>query len=167
MIDEVIWNLGGTGSVSYENINVWQYYNLERSNQIGKICISGLGCNDNISRTLNWKGKVGLMYPSDYGYASNGGDICRSAALFHWNANEYLQSKENELFKQATAWTIMPYSHALYAYHAVNIDRLGRVNNDFAGSQVAIFPSIYLKSDVKILNGSGTYDSPYVLVYTS
>ena len=168
MIDEVTWNLGGTGSVSYENINVWQYYNLERSNQTGKICTSGLGCNDNISRTLSWKGKVGLMYPSDYGYASNGGDICRSTALFQWNANEYLQCKENDwLFKQATAWTIMPYSHALYAYHAVNIDRLGRVNNDFVGSQVAIFPSIYLKSDVKILNGSGTYDSPYVLVYTS
>lgn len=42
------------------------------------MCTSGNYCNDcnePAEFSLSWKGLVGLMYPSDYGYATSGGSI--------------------------------------------------------------------------------------------
>ena len=50
---------------------------------------SGVMCYDNVTCTTTWNGYVGLMYPSDYGYASSGGttanrETCLNRTLFRW-----------------------------------------------------------------------------------
>ena len=55
MIESVVWNLGGTSSISSATADT--FYTAER----GTTVYSG--------RPTKWTGKVGLMYPSDYGYA--------------------------------------------------------------------------------------------------
>ena len=75
MIDQVTWNTGSNDGTKLgsNNINTNDAYNLERSNHTGKICTSSEYCNDSTERTTSWTGQVGLMYPSDYGYATSGG----------------------------------------------------------------------------------------------
>ena len=73
MIDMITWNTGSGGNL-YHSINTNMFYNLERSNYIGKVCSSLNSCNDNVERNITWTGQIGLMYPSDYGYATSGGD---------------------------------------------------------------------------------------------
>ena len=75
MIEEVIWNTGTadtTGWSSYLPI----IYKWERSGGNGRAGCSNTtgGCSDTVQRTTTWRGKVGLMYPSDFGYATDGGD---------------------------------------------------------------------------------------------
>ena len=51
-------------------------------------------------RSTNWTGKVGLMYPSDFGYATSGGNrenkaSCMEKELFHWYENNYTDCSNN------------------------------------------------------------------------
>ncbi len=54
MIDTVTWNTGSNDGInySYTNINANTFYNLERSNNTGKICRSSQNCNDTVERTF-------------------------------------------------------------------------------------------------------------------
>ena len=60
MIGNAKWNLGGTAIYTSKLASHW--YTYERGTDV----YSG--------RPTEWIGKVGLMYPSDYGYATSGGD---------------------------------------------------------------------------------------------
>ena len=62
LIGDSYWNLGGTASyLSASNGLACHFYGYER----GTTVYSG--------RPTYWVGKIGLMYPSDYGYATGGG----------------------------------------------------------------------------------------------
>ena len=74
MIESVVWNTGGV--IWADPLTVQSVYSQERGT-IGKICTSDetdsngvLVCNDTVARTTTWIGAVGLVYISDYGYAS-------------------------------------------------------------------------------------------------
>src|SRR5699024_3350454 len=58
MISNAKWNLGGVSSSSKISSS---FYTSER----GTTVYAG--------RPTDWIGKIGLMYPSDYGYATSGG----------------------------------------------------------------------------------------------
>ena len=71
MVEEVTWNTGTifndiTNDVE-EEVTPIKIYEYERSKNDGKHCESGESdeCNDEVERTYTWKGKVGLMYPSE------------------------------------------------------------------------------------------------------
>ncbi len=77
MIESTTWHLGsqGTNNVTTSGNGLGtaeKFYEYERSSNTGKICTSGTGCNDSVERTTEWEGYVGLMSPSDYGYAVGG-----------------------------------------------------------------------------------------------
>ena len=77
LISDVVWNTGSQGTNDWSSASgglTKHFYAYERSSNTGKICSSGNYCNDTVERTTKWTGKVGLMYPSDYGYATSGGD---------------------------------------------------------------------------------------------
>ena len=71
MIGDAVWYLGGTSNyTSASNGLTSHWYSYER----GITVYSG--------RSTSWTGKVGLMYPSDYGYATSGGTTTdRNACL--------------------------------------------------------------------------------------
>ena len=75
IIGSVSWNIGAIDSLEQTPNSL---YNNEIGTKIYKTCTSGNYCNDcnePAEFSLSWKGLVGLMYPSDYGYATSGGSI--------------------------------------------------------------------------------------------
>ena len=169
MIDNVMWNTGTNdgATYTYNNIITSKFYELERSSNTGKICSSGTYCNDIVERTTMWQGKVGLIYPSDYGYATSGGNIntrtnCLASTLFGWNeANE---CKLNSWIYSGEAYylTIMSYASPsmMFSVLGLGMGYIGWNEADVGGS---VRPVIYLKPNVKITNGEGTKAEPYEL----
>ena len=149
MIEEVVWN---TGAITYAStIPVETAYNAERGTTTGKICSSGIYCNDSVTRTTTWQGKVGLIYPSDYGYASTD-TSCRANIYDTLN----LPCKNtNWLNSGSTYWTVSPVAGSSYANNAWFV-LSGDVAYAYAWNGVGVRPAIYLKSDVSITSGDGS-----------
>jgi hypothetical protein len=106
------------------------------------------------------------MYPSDFGYATSGGDtgrdICLTYTLGNWS--NYSDCDDNNfLFFSFGTWTLTPYSnssvHLFFIYGNGSIHSL----NDGASNTANIYPSLYLKSNTQILSGSGTNDDPFII----
>ena len=173
LIDNVLWNIGGNGTNDYYSAKSGlskHFYNLERSDNTGKICTSGTKCNDIIERTVTWIGKVGLIYPSDYGYATSGGsantrEICLNKELVKWIDN-YNDCKSNSWIATPNSkHTISPYAY--YANNSFVCIVSGNVSSSFYGGGAygngSVYPVVYLVSNVKVLWGEGTKENPYEL----
>ena len=167
LIDEALWNTGSNGAeTEYRAITTSKFYELERSNNTGKICASGQYCNDPLGRTTAWVGKVGLMYPSDYGYATGGGnykrEYCLSQVLNTWNTECY---NDDWLYTSANhQWTLTPIATSSDSNSAFMVSTLGVVNaHTGAAGEWLVRPSVYLKSNVQILSGEGSSTDPFIL----
>jgi len=121
-----------------------------------------------LDNPISWIGKVGLMYPSDYGYATSGGDTtsreeCLATNLYEWRFSTYSDcNTQNWLYdKNNNQWTITPVSSNVnYVHYVTNV---GGVNGQYgtAGfSTIMMRPSVYLRSDLRLV-GEGTRYSPY------
>ncbi len=172
-IGEALWHTGSNGSEeSFNNILTSKFYELEKSNNTGKICTSGGWCNDNVERTTTWKGLIGLMSPADYGYATSGGnntnrETCLNTKLFSWADSGVEECKNNDwLYNfRATEWTLMPSAYSTDANAVFSVqDDLGAVygvNN--AHSSFLARPVVYLSSGAQIIDGDGTLDNMFVV----
>ena len=179
MIEVVTWNTGSNEiEFDFANINVKNFYQIERSSNTGDICKSGSGsssCNDEVERTTSWKGKVGLVYSSDYGYATSGGTAsnrtsCFETPTYDWGQySEYKDCESNDwLFTSYVYWTLSPRRDSFYASGMFYLH--GGASGDFsnatlASGSIGVRPSVYLKPDVLVSLGDGQKDSPYVLEY--
>ena len=171
LIGDALWNTGTNDAKTYtnENISVPRFYEFERSKNTGKICTSGVYCNDSVTRTTTWTGKVGLMYVSDYGYATSGGSTtdrttCLNKELYKWSG--YSDCYVNNWLFNSTSWqwTLSIPEFYYDAYREFIISPDGYVNassDDFLSN--AVFPSVYLLSSVKIVSGDGSKSNPYTL----
>ena len=140
-IANVRWNTGeanwGTGALDS--------YNDER----GTVIKSNPA--DGITRKTSWDGKIALMYPSDYGYASSS-TTCRSN--MNSSTNSVPNCKENNwLFDGTHQWTLSPrYYKDSYAFYAHSN---GFITDNCAYYNYGVRPTLYLKSDVAITGGNG------------
>ena len=101
-------------------------------------------------------GDVGLMYPTDYGYAALSSACPRS----EYTINDYELCKAyNYLATANDEWTITPYSSNKVNY----IDSDGYIARANTTSSYNVRPVVYLKSSVKKSSGTGTYDDPYTV----
>ncbi len=156
MIDTVTWYLGAP-TLSYIN-NV---YEDERGNIPGKSsCNSSSYCSvaDTVIRTLTWDGKVGLVYPSDYGYATDL-SLCTYQVGQYYNYvcyhNDWLWDHVRDQF------TISP--NRTYSIFIITTSN-GYINSSqgaYYGNRIR--PAVYLKSGITISGGIGTESDPYVL----
>ena len=160
-IDTITWKLGGTGK--FNTTNTIQFYVYER------------GTTTYTGRPTEWQGKVGLMYPSDYGYATSGNSSvnrtsCLNKELFNWDDSSYSDCKDNDwLYSSSTTqWTLTPNSD--FSYNVFSVFFLGYVGSGGelygwcdARSKFGVRPSVYLKSSTTIVDGNGTLENPYVL----
>ena len=157
MIDTVTWYTGAYDNVSY----VDAHYSAERGS-MGKICSGGNWCNDEVTRTSTWSGKVGLIYPSDYGYAAN--LLQCNQTLSNYNQTGCIDTdwlKANNIY-----WTVSLRAHSAGSNGVFIVIGDGYLNNDYACiSYVAMRPAVYLKPNVVINYGAGTEANPYVLSY--
>ena len=110
--------------------------------------------SDNVPRKNTWDGKIALIYPSDYGYASTD-TTCRD------NMNSIKCKNENWLFNSLFQWTLSPYSR--FADNAFGVTSGGDVYSSRAYDDLGVRPSLFLKSDVVIVGGTGTESNPFSL----
>ena len=170
MLGNAVWNTGSNGSsYSYNNIITSKFYELERGSNTGKICTSGSYCNDTVKRTTKWTGKVGLMYPSDYGYATSGGSTtdraaCLNTVLNSWGGSSVSDCKNNDwLFNNSYQWTISPYAYSSNADRVFCVRSGGHVNGTAAYYAYGVRPVGYLLSNVGVQSGDGSLGNPFIL----
>ena len=170
LIGDAVWNTGANDGKTYTHSNIItsKFYELERSSNTGKICSRGSNCTDTVERTTTWIGKVGLMYPSDYGYATSGGSItdrttCLSTYLRKWSNNSVSDCKNNDWLytKGSPRWTMTPFAAPLDNVKVFKT--YDNVFNDYATNSDRIYPVVYLLSSVKILSGDGSSSNPFIL----
>ena len=152
MIDNAVYHLGG--SSDYRGLYADDYYNAERGTTVYNCSTNDGAC----PRATTWTGKIGLMYPSDYAYATDL-SLCTEDGYFYDNST----CKSNDwLFYSSLQWTIMPYSS--YPFYAYGVYPAGNVFRPFTSGGFAVRPVLYLKSDVTIVEGEGTSSNPYTLL---
>ena len=162
MISESVWNLGAN---TYNNPSGAPYglptldqYNKEK----GTITYQN-------SMPTTWTGKIGLIYASDYGYASTDLECrnnLRAGITYNTETKSYDTSdakcpNNNWLSTGLWYWTISPdsssnkfvfrvYSKGIYTY-------------TFTYDNQEIYPSLYLLQNIKITSGTGEKETPYKL----
>ena len=165
-IANVKWHLGGASSSNYNTLTAEGIYTQERNTS----AIYG-------GNPSSIYAKVGLMYPSDYGYATVGGTTtnkssCRAKELYNWDGSSYSDCKNNDWlfisqssFVNSGEWLLSPYSsrsnNAAYLYSSGSVS----LNNIVGVGDLllAVRPTFYLDSSVlKIVGtGDGTKDNAY------
>ena len=147
MISEETYYLGGIPEyVVGIGYTASEIYEIERSNNV----YSG-----NPASTQQY---IGIMYPSDYGYAA--GNSCLSTQLRNYDLMECIDN--DWLFSQKYEWLLTPS-----AYNDYNVMRLGNdgiISPEIsAGNANVIRPTLYLSQDIKITDGNGSQSNPYQL----
>jgi len=154
MIETVKYSLG---NVSIES-GISEMYSQERSDDVYD------------GNQTKWLGKIGLMYPSDYGYASSGVNLNLDGMLsgsFLPNNNMHVNNwiKKYEQMQWLISPTNTPDAGGEYETFAFfgSFGSFLTVSGEHDENEVNVSPVLYLKSDVLITEGDGTEDNPYKL----
>ena len=154
-IESVVWNLGGLNSSSN---TASTFYSAER----GTTVYSG--------RPITWTGKIGLMYPSDYGYATAGGtttnrEVCLTTNMSSWNvgfsSDGGTDCNKNDYLRKGYQLAISPFSND--SSYMFILSPYGNVENRPSNYSLNIYPALYLKSNISISQGNGSSSNPYQL----
>ena len=146
MISEETYYLGGATSGNRTTLTASGYYNAERN--------SSQVYSGNPASTTQY---IGLMYPSDYGYAA--GSSCLSTALYNYSGScknsDYLSIGKNEWLQAPTAG---------YSYNAAALYSSGSVPGYFpVTNSNAVRPVLYLNTNVQITGGDGSQGNAFQL----
>ena len=115
-------------------------------------------------RPTEWQGKVGLMYPSDYGYATSGGtsmnrESCLATILYDWDTARDCKNNDWLLDSSNIQWTLTPNTDSTNVF---DVDDTGYVTySSHAYALRSVWPSVYLIPSTFIFGGEGTLENPY------
>lgn len=143
-IEEVDWFLYGYSGASLSKQN---FYLCERGQYSG--CTSA----NNGESVTSTSAKIGLMYASDYLYAT-------SYILDNVGSSDWKYAKQNWLYK-GSEWLITPASNNNQVYAIRSYGPVDTAVNSCNGNGVR--PTFYLKSSVYVTGGNGTFDDPYTI----
>ena len=151
------WHLGGARESNYQTLTAGGIYTQERNTSA---IYSG--------NPTSIYAKVGLMYPSDYGYATNKSSC---TAIYNWSDTLYSDCKNNDWlftsqnnFVSTGEWLLSPFSSA--SISAALLTSSGSVdlrNGVVVDYLFAVRPTFYLDSSIlKIVGtGDGTKNNAY------
>ena len=143
LISEEIWSLGGWSSWGvYSN----QIYEYER----GTTVYSG--------RPTTWTGKIGLMYPSDYGYSADLSKCTKQLSSY----TDSTCTSSDWLFNSAYQWTLTPNSSnasGVFSVYSPGFLSYSSAPESYVGTR----PVLYLASDLAMESGDGSSSNPYKL----
>ena len=159
------WHLGGPNDSNQKTLNTEGYYNEERN--INAI-FSG--------NPSNLYAKVGLMYPSDLGYATVGGSTtnrakCRAKELYNWDDSAFSDCINNSWifisqkdFVSSSEYFISPGCSSSLSF--VALDQSGKIASNSSAIEGfkarASRPTFYMDAEtLKIVGGTGTSADPY------
>ncbi len=144
MIVNVKWYLGG---YSTYNATAEAFYGYER----GTTVYSG--------RPTEWEGKIGLMYPSDYGYSVLSSSCARTTNLGAYN--RLTCAGKSWLYGEGYEWTLTPSSSASSSVFYLNYH--GALSYYNASNGYSARPVLYLDSSVYVIDGNGTMGDSYII----
>ncbi len=185
MIEETEFYLGNSG-LTYEftgfAVPAFYYYDTTIESYIHErrndVCDSNaiynsygksndeFGCAIWNGNQATWTGKIGLLYPSDYGFsmvesewntdfhAGDSWDDDRTPNI----STSWLETNSNHTIGE---WLLSPVSDAFNYVAVWNTSAM----NGYINNPLGVRPTIYLKSNVKITSGDGTEQQPYFLSY--
>ena len=154
MIGTTKYYLGGYNNTNMTSDVIWQY---ERKNDANK---SGYYYEANPVMQNDASKKIALMYASDFGYGAS--KEC-TKSLYNYDNDILCKATNNWLNKGEATWLLPQDSDD--SYNAFRVTLSGYVNrrNDVSNFEYAVRPVLSLSSNVKILGGEGTSESPYTL----
>ena len=166
-ISESVWNTGGNNYTYVNSVSTLPtlgQYNAERGNKFYTA-----DTTNNVTRTATWTGKVGLIYASDFGYASNDKECqndLRAGQVYDADNSKYDYTNvkcknDNWLHKSQLYWTLSPCSSN--SSHVFYVRGEGLVTVPSAYNSSGVRPSVYLKSNILIIGGDGTSLNPYII----
>ncbi len=173
-IQEVTWHLGGWSTT--EEVSAANMYKYERG--IGKTNTVGEDYHVYNDNSTTWTGNIALMYASDYGYV-NTNEYCRSNLSLDSTSAEaglrfYCSSKNWIYISQINGTDTMNYNEYLLTHSTAKglkmqflilFDSNGIIydgGGDYSSSsKFGVRPVVYLKSNIQIISGDGSKESPY------
>jgi len=167
LIDDTTYYLGNV-SISEEVVDgtAKEVYEQERGNVECAANITNNSHNSNCNiwngNSATWTGKIGLLYPSDYGYASSSDKWTTNEGAYFYNGG----SLNNWMFNTdaGSSWMISPSSS--YSGLAIRWDGGGGVGDIYFGDGYdinAVRPVLNLISEAEVVDGDGSYSNPYIL----
>ena len=155
-IQPVTWYLKGYSDATYSKQDM---YTCERSDQTAIQKCTGGGNNGTYATKVTNK-RVGLIYPSDYMYASGYYSSTDTTA----GSSQYY-GQQNWLYNGGE-WTITPKGYDSSAI--INLSGIvwlinGGVNTTFGYISNTVRPTFYLKSSVQYVSGSGSFSDPFII----
>ncbi len=117
------------------------------------------------NRPLYWDGYVGLMYPSDFGYAA-GNSCVTGTDPYNYDGGcknkDWLWMTTSSDYTNSSEWLMSPNSG--YSNPAFYVYSSGCVGDDgFVYDARSVRPVFYLTSSASISDGEGTSAAPYIL----
>lgn len=147
MISKTQFYLGSNITQDYSDLYPSDFYTIER----------GIVTYDNNPAT--WTGYIGLIYLSDYGYATDL-SICKETMDNYANNSDCINN--NWLFdSNNNQWTITPTSFENNT--VIGINGVGNFSVIDINNSSSIRPTLYLNSNIIITGGDGTKENPYTL----
>ena len=151
----------GTSS-SFESYTSSDLYNMER-------LLNSKGTASSYANGVtSYVGEVGLIYPSDYGYAAQASDCLRIVKPNSYGSNSTCYTK-NWLYQGSSTlqWIISPEYYTKYSVITIYTDgNLTEYNDSYdyltPGDNGAYSPVMALSSEITI-SGTGTVSDPYVM----
>ena len=149
LISETLYYLGGyTSSSIYSD----QMYTYERGTSTGA---------NNPYASPTWTGKIGLLYPSDYGYSVDFSKCTKTLNNYSDTSctnNTWIKSISN-------SWLLTPYSGNSYSAWCINYSSEIAANDFSTYNASKIFPVLHLDPKINIdETTTGTSANPYKLI---
>ena len=141
MIGNAKYYLGGYNG---SNVTVDTIYQYERK-------ISGSGTYYYGTNPNSWVGKLGLMYASDWGYATT--DTCTQTLQQGCKDNNWIHSGSFE-------WTLTQDTSCIGVFE-IQYSSVASRNLADSYATIGVRPVLYLISSVQITGGEGTSTNPY------
>ena len=119
----------------------------------------------NTDKPLYWEGMVGLMYPSDYGYAA-GNSCVNGTKLRDYEGGcmnkDWLWMTTSSNYSNDAEGLMSPISGG--SHFVFHVFSSGSVGNRYDSSiTFSVRPTFYLTSSTLITSGTGTLTDPYLL----
>ena len=111
------------------------------------------------NRPLYWDGYVGLMYPSDYGYAAGNSCVTGKDSF-----SGGCIPKDWLYISNTAQWLMSPISGNSYDVFIVNSNDPTNYGTLGSGNlAITVRPVFYLTSTTSIIDGDGSLNNPYIL----
>jgi len=123
---------------------------------------------DNASNKNYWTGFVGLMYPSDFGYAAGTKNCILNVNLFDFSSKEDSNLCSSTSKNWLSNYGYLSGTHTLSEAgttkaHTIDIWNASQPSKGVVETIRRIYPSVYLSSSIKYSGGDGSSSNPYTI----